>query len=79
MKEEVDPDGQLMKTFVKLSSTIEASLPEEIGVEFLLRDINDSNKSPVHKLVFFYFSNYIKYMNFYNKFIIYSSIKNLFL
>lgn len=51
MKEEVDPDGQLMKTFVKLSSTIEASLPEEIGVEFLLRDINDSNKSPIHKLV----------------------------
>jgi len=51
MKEEVDPDGQLMKTFIKLSSTIEASLPEEIGVEFLLRDINDSNKSPIHKLL----------------------------
>jgi 26S proteasome regulatory subunit N8 len=51
MREEVDPDGQLMKTFVKLSSTIEASLPEEIGVEFLLRDINDSNKSPIHKLL----------------------------
>jgi 26S proteasome regulatory subunit N8 len=51
MREEVDPDGQLMKTFIKLSSTIEASLPEEIGVEFLLRDINDSNKSPIHKLL----------------------------
>jgi hypothetical protein len=52
MREEVDPDGQLMKTFVKIPSVIEASLPEQIGVEFLLRDINDSNKSPLHKLVF---------------------------
>lgn len=51
MREEVDSDGQLMKTFVKLPSTIEASLPEQIGVEFLLRDINESSKSPMHKLV----------------------------
>lgn len=51
MREEVDSDGQLMKTFVKIPSTIEASLPEQIGVEFLLRDINESNKSPIHKLV----------------------------
>lgn len=51
MKEEVDVDGQLVKTFVKLNTTIEASLPEEIGVEFLLRDINDSSKSSLIKLV----------------------------
>jgi hypothetical protein len=64
MREEVDPDGQLMKTFVKIPSVIEASLPEQIGVEFLLRDINDSNKSPLHRLViikksniYLYFSN----------------------
>ena len=51
MKEEVDVDGQLVKTFAKLTSTIEASLPEQIGVEFLLRDINDSSKTSIHKLV----------------------------
>ena len=44
MKEEVDADGQLVKTFFKLHTTIEASLPEEIGVEFMLRDINDTNR-----------------------------------
>ena len=44
MKEEVDKDGQLIKTFFKLNTTIEASLPEEIGVEFMLRDINDTNR-----------------------------------
>jgi hypothetical protein len=54
MREEVDIDGQLMKTFVKLPTTIEASLPEQIGVEFLLRDINDSSKSSTHKLVCFF-------------------------
>jgi len=62
MREEVDPDGQLMKTFVKIPSVIEASLPEQIGVEFLLRDINDSNKSPLHRLVII-FNLYIKYNN----------------
>ena len=44
MKEEVDKDGQLIKTFFKLNTSIEASLPEEIGVEFMLRDINDTNR-----------------------------------
>ena len=44
MKEEVDAEGQLVKTFFKMHTTIEASLPEEIGVEFMLRDINDTNR-----------------------------------
>ena len=44
MKEEVDQDGQLIKTFFKLNTSIEASLPEEIGVEFMLKDINDPNR-----------------------------------
>ena len=50
MKEEVDVDGQLMKTFAKLPTVIEASLPEEIGVEFLLRDINESTKTSINEL-----------------------------
>ena len=45
MKEEVDQDGQLIKTFFKLNTTIEASLPEQIGVEFMLKDINDPNRA----------------------------------
>ena len=44
MKEEVDQDGQLVKTFFKLNTSIEASLPEQIGVEFMLKDINDPNR-----------------------------------
>ena len=44
MKEEVDADGHLVKTFHKLNTVIEASLPEEIGVEFMLKDINDSSR-----------------------------------
>lgn len=44
MKEEVGEDGQLVKTFFKMNTVIEASQPEEIGVEFMLRDINDNNK-----------------------------------
>ena len=44
MKEEVDQDGQLIKTFFKLNTSIEASLPEQIGVEFMLKDINDPNR-----------------------------------
>ncbi len=51
MREEVDVDGHLVKTFVQLPTLIEASLPEQIGVEFLLRDISDSSKSSIHKLV----------------------------
>lgn len=50
-KEEVDSDGQLVKNFEKLQTVIEASLPEEIGVEFLLRDINDSAKSSINNIV----------------------------
>lgn len=50
MKEEVDIDGQLIKTFEKLPTSIDASLPEQIGVEFLLRDINEHSKSSVHKI-----------------------------
>ena len=44
MKEEIDQDGHLVKTFCKLNTVIEASLPEEIGVEFMLKDINDSSR-----------------------------------
>ena len=44
MKEEVDQDGQLIKTFFKLNTKIEASLPEQIGIEFMLKDINDQNR-----------------------------------
>lgn len=44
MKEEVDADGHLIKTFCKLNTVIEASIPEEIGVEFMLKDINDSSR-----------------------------------
>jgi len=58
MNEEVDKDGKLIKSFVKLSTIIDASLPEQIGVEFLLKDINDSSKSSITKIVinFTYFS-----------------------
>lgn len=49
MKEEVDIDGQLVKTFEKLPTSIKASLPEQIGVEFLLRDIDDHSKSSLVK------------------------------
>lgn len=50
MKEEVDIDGQLVKTFEKLPTSIKASLPEQIGVEFLLRDIDDHSKSSLVKI-----------------------------
>lgn len=50
MKEEVDIEGQLIKTFEKLPTSIKASLPEQIGVEFLLRDISDHSKSSIVKL-----------------------------
>jgi len=51
MKEDVDIDGQIIKTFIKLQTVIEASLPEEIGVEFLLRDITESAKTTKIKMV----------------------------
>lgn len=50
MKEEVDIDGQLIKTFEKIPTCIKASLPEQIGVEFLLRDISDHSKSNLVKI-----------------------------
>lgn len=49
MKEEVDIDGQLIKTFEKIPTSIRASLPEQIGVEFLLRDINDHANTQIIK------------------------------
>jgi len=51
MKEEVDIDGQLIKTFEKIQTSIKASLPEQIGVEYLLRDISDHSKSQIVKQV----------------------------
>jgi 26S proteasome regulatory subunit N8 len=50
MKEEVDIDGQLIKTFEKIPTVIRASLPEQIGVEYLLRDIQDHSKSKLVKI-----------------------------
>ncbi len=49
MKEEVDIDGQLIKTFEKLPTVIRASLPEQIGVEYLLRDIDEVSNSTLVK------------------------------
>lgn len=49
MKEEVDIEGQLIKTFEKITTSIKASLPEQIGVEFLLKDISDHSKSVLVK------------------------------
>ena len=59
MREEVDVDGQLMKTFVQLPTSIEASLTEQIGVEFLLRDITDGSKSSIHKIVNYFSKKFI--------------------
>ena len=49
MKEEVDIDGQLIKTFEKITTSIKASLPEQIGVEFLLKDIDEHSNSTLIK------------------------------
>jgi len=51
MKEEVDNDGQLIKTFEKIDTSIKASLPEQIGVEYLLKDIDDNSNSVLTKQV----------------------------
>jgi hypothetical protein len=52
MKEEVDADGQLMKTFLKLNTTIEASFRKETRVKFMVRYISDSTKDgSIHKMV----------------------------
>lgn len=50
MKEEVDIEGQLIKTFEKIPTCIKASLPEQIGVEYLLKDITDLSKSNLVKI-----------------------------
>jgi 26S proteasome regulatory subunit N8 len=49
MKEEVDNDGQLIKTFEKIETSIRASLPEQIGVEYLLKDIDENSNSVLTK------------------------------
>ena len=44
MLEEIDQDVQLIKTFFKLITKKEASLPKEIGFEFMWKDINNQNR-----------------------------------
>jgi 26S proteasome regulatory subunit N8 len=43
-KEEVDDNGNLMRQFVHIASSIGASEAEEVGVEHLLRDIKDASQ-----------------------------------
>jgi 26S proteasome regulatory subunit N8 len=43
-REEVDADGNLMRQFVHIPSSIGASEAEEVGVEHLLRDIKDASQ-----------------------------------
>lgn len=42
-QEEVDDNGNLMRQFVHIQSSIGASEAEEVGVEHLLRDIKDAS------------------------------------
>jgi proteasome lid subunit RPN8/RPN11 len=42
-QEEVDDNGNLMRQFVHITSSIGASEAEEVGVEHLLRDIKDAS------------------------------------
>jgi proteasome lid subunit RPN8/RPN11 len=42
-QEEVDDDGNLMRQFIHIPSSIGASEAEEVGVEHLLRDIKDAS------------------------------------
>jgi 26S proteasome regulatory subunit N8 len=42
-REEVDDEGNLMRQFVHIPSSIGASEAEEVGVEHLLRDIKDAS------------------------------------
>jgi len=39
--EEVNREGNIIRSFVHIPSTVQAFEPEEIGVEQLLRDIKD--------------------------------------
>lgn len=43
-KEEVDDNGNLLRQFVHIPSSIGASEAEEVGVEHLLRDIKDASQ-----------------------------------
>jgi proteasome lid subunit RPN8/RPN11 len=43
-KEEIDDNGNLMRQFVHIPSSIGASEAEEVGVEHLLRDIKDASQ-----------------------------------
>jgi len=50
-KEEVDDNGNLMRQFVHIPSSIGASEAEEVGVEHLLRDIKDASQGQLSKQV----------------------------
>ncbi len=50
--EEVDSDGNLVKNFVNIPSTIDAYEAEQVGVEHLLRDIRDVTIGNMSKEVY---------------------------
>jgi 26S proteasome regulatory subunit N8 len=50
-KEEVDDQGNLMRQFIHIPSSIGASESEEVGVEHLLRDIKDASLGQLSKQV----------------------------
>jgi 26S proteasome regulatory subunit N8 len=50
-QEEVDDNGNLMRQFVHIPSSIGASEAEEVGVEHLLRDIKDASQGQLSKQV----------------------------
>lgn len=49
--EEVNEEGQLEKNFVHIRSSIDASEPEQVGVEHLLRDIKDVSIGDLSKQI----------------------------
>jgi len=48
-QEEVDDNGNLLRQFVHIPSTIGATEAEEVGVEHLLRDIKDASQGQLSK------------------------------
>ncbi len=50
-KEEVDDNGNMMRQFIHIPSSIGATEAEEVGVEHLLRDIKDASKGLLSKQV----------------------------
>ena len=50
-QEEVDDNGNMMRQFIHLPSSIGASEAEEVGVEHLLRDIKDASRGQLSKIV----------------------------